>query len=261
MNKQTGADGTIAKAIEILDIVTGFGRAVRFSELGECSPYPKATLHRLLQTLTSRGMLAYDDDRHTYSPGLHLVRLGQRAWSQSSLAPLAKPYLDALAADVKETIHLAQMENGMVVFIDKRKSGEQFETMAQPGRVAPAHCTGVGKAMLAFMPPDKREHALRQQAYERFTPSTHVGQETLIEELETIRKEGIAFDRQEHEQGIMSIAAPIFGGGEKVIGALSIVTSTFRMSPDELNRFRPALLRTATQIGSEASVWPYPIAY
>ena len=68
-------DGTVGKAVEVLDRVATFGRPVRFTELLDGSPFPKATLYRLLQTLTSQGMLAYDDDRQTYAPGLRQVRL------------------------------------------------------------------------------------------------------------------------------------------------------------------------------------------
>ena len=110
------------------------------------------------------------------------------------------------------------------------------------------------------MDQDKQLAAISRQTYETVTPSTHKGPETLLPELETVREEGIAFDREEHERGIISIAAPIFGGGNQPIGALSVVTSTLRMSLSDLERFRPALLRTAAQIGNEASVWSYPVA-
>ncbi len=260
MNKQVGTDGTVGKALEILDIVVAFGRAARFSEILEASPFPKATVHRFLQTLTNQGMLSFDKDRHTYASGMRLVRIAHHAWNQSSLAPLAAPFLESLANDVGEIVHLAQMENSRVVFIDKKTSNDGFRTMAQPGRRSPAHCTGVGKVMIAFMEPDRRRAAFENQTYEIFTPNTHEAPETLALELDEIRREGIAFDREEHEQGIISIAAPIFGGHDRVIGAISIVTSTFKMSLQEIEKYRPALLRTATQIGSEASVWPYPLA-
>ena len=73
-------DGTIGKALEVLDLVAGLERPVRFSELLTLSPHPKATLYRLIQTLTNLGMLRYDVDRQTYSPGLRLVRLAHAAW-------------------------------------------------------------------------------------------------------------------------------------------------------------------------------------
>jgi len=260
MNKQVGTDGTVGKGLEILDIVVGFGRAARFSEVLEVSPYPKATVYRFLQTLTNQGMLSYDEDRHTYTPGMRLVRIAHHAWNQSALAPLADPFISSLAEDVGETVHLSQMENSRVVFIDKKSTPQGFRTMAQQGRRAPAHCTGVGKVMMAFMTPERRQTAVDRQQFEKFTPSTHQNADTLNAELDVIAKEGVAYDREEHEQGIISIAAPIFGNGQNVIGAISVVTSTLRLSLDDLEKFRPALLRTATQIGNEAALWPYPIA-
>ncbi|WP_424929768.1 IclR family transcriptional regulator [Amaricoccus tamworthensis] len=260
MNKHVGTDGTVGKALDILDTVVAFGRAVRFAEIQEVSPYPKATLYRILQSLTNQGMLAHDEERMVYVPGLRLVRMARHAWNQSSLGPLALPFIETLARDVDETVHLAQMEYGRVVFIEKITPENGFQTMARPGRRSPAHCTGVGKVMLAFMDEERRQLALDNQQYEPFTPATHSGPQTLLTELETVRQKGVAFDREEHEQGIISIAAPILGSSKRVIGAISIVTSTFRMSLEDIERFRPALLRTAAQIGREAEVWPYPVA-
>ncbi|WP_136443930.1 IclR family transcriptional regulator [Pacificoceanicola onchidii] len=259
MNTQATGDGTVGKALDVLDIVVGFGRAVRFSEVLEVSPYPKATLHRMLGTLTNQGMLAYDDDRGVYVAGMRLVRIGRHAWNQSSLAVLGRPFAEALAEDIKETVHLAQMERGRVVFIDKVTPEGGFPTMARSGRRSPAHCTGVGKVMLAFMDDDRRAAAIEGQTWEAFTPKTHQGPETLLPELEEIRDVGLAYDREEHEQGIISMAAPIKGGGGRVIGSISIVTSVNRMSLDEIGKYRPALTRTAAQIGREGAVWPYPV--
>ena len=258
--QQGGADGTVGKALEVLDQVAEKGRPVRFSELLAETAHPKATLYRLLQTLTNQGMLAYDDDRQLYVPGLRLVRVGRHAWNQSSLAPLALPFAESLAADVNETVHLAQMEKGRVIFIEKVTPEGGFRTMARPGRRSPAHCTGVGKVMMAFMDEIRLAAALNVQTWEAFTPQTHTSPESLLTELDRIRAEGIGYDREEHEEGIISIAAPIMGGGKRVIGALSVVTSTNRMGIDGLETFRPALMRTAAQIGREGAVWPYPIA-
>ena len=83
------SDGTVAKALSVLDQVTAMGRPVRMRELLETSEFPKPTLYRLLQTLTSQRMLSYDKDQQTYAPGIRLVSLAHSAWSQASLAPIA----------------------------------------------------------------------------------------------------------------------------------------------------------------------------
>lgn len=252
------ADGTVGKALDVLDQVAAFGRPARFSELLQHSEFPKPTLYRLLQTLTSQGMLSYDSDRQTYAPGVRLVKLAHSAWSQASLAPIARPHIDRLAAHVDEAVHLAQIDNGQVLFIDKRQTSEKFATLAQAGQVAPAYCTGVGKVILAFLSPERRDRALQQQAFMKYTPSTLDSVEKLESELKTIRIEGVAYDREEHDRGIISIAAPILTRGDHVVGALSIATSTARYSLDALEKFRPSLLEVATQIGTDAQSWQFP---
>lgn len=260
MNRQVPGDGTVGKALEVLDVVASFGKPVRFSEVLENSPHPKATLHRFLQTLTNQGMLSYDENSHTYTLGLRLLRLAHSAWQQGSLAPIAKPFLDALAEEVGETVHLAQMENGQVIFVDKRRTTHRYETLAQAGRVAPAHCTGVGKAILAFLPEEQLEQALLQQTFLSYTPATHTSAATLRTELEDIRSTGLAFDCEEHEQGVISIAAPVRLNIGRVVGSVSVATSTSRHTHSTLLAFAPALKNAVTQIGDAASAWHFPVA-
>lgn len=252
------ADGTVGKAMEVLDSVAAFERPVKFSELLENSRYPKATLYRLLQTLTNQNLLSHDADTGTYSMGLRLIRLAHAAWEHASLAPIARPYVEELAAAAGESVHLAQMDNGQVIFVEKLKATDRFETLAQVGKVAPAYCTGVGKAMLAFIAPKRLDIVLQQQSFYPYTPSTHGSAESLLDELPAIRRDGIAFDREEHEVGIVSIAAPIFISNGRVIGALSVATSTTRYDLNSLTAFRDSLLSTAEKIGSQASSWHFP---
>jgi len=112
--------------------------------------------------------------------------------------------------------------------------------------------------MLAFLAPKRLQLALQQQAYFKYTEATHGSAESLTAELEKVRTEGIAFDQQEHEVGIISIAAPILSTNGRVIGALSIATTTTRHTLEGLEKFRPALLETAEKIGTEATAWQFP---
>jgi DNA-binding IclR family transcriptional regulator len=257
MNAAVKSDGTVGKALEVLDKVASYGRPVRFTELLNDSPHPKATLYRLLQTLTNQGMLSFDRERQTYSLGLRLVGLAHSAWKQSSLAPVARPFIDELADSVGETVHLAQMTNGQVLYVDKRNANDPVEMFSQAGKVGPGYCTGVGKAIMAFMDEKTRAQALKQQAYMPFTANTHTSAESLSKELDEIRREGVAFDREEHEPNIICIAAPILSNN-RVVGALSITSTTQRLSLAKLLKFKPALLKTAGDIGDTAAEWQFP---
>ncbi|WP_424933310.1 IclR family transcriptional regulator [Amaricoccus macauensis] len=252
------SDGTVGKALHVMDLVASKGRPVRFAELLSESPYPKATLYRLLQTLTNQKMLAYDEDTQFYSPGLRLVRLAHAAWQQSSIAPIARPFLDELSAKAGETIHLAQLDGGQVLYVDKRNALRPVEMFSRAGKVGPAYCTGVGKAMMAFLPPDRQAEAIAMQSFFRHTPHTLAGPEELQAELQVIRQEGIAFDREEHEPGIICIAAPIIAGNGRVLGGLSITTATQKKDFDALQAHRGDLVETAAEIAQAAESWQFP---
>ncbi len=256
--RQVSGDGTVGKALIVLDQVAAYERPVRFGELLAGSDFPKATLYRFLQTLTSQRMLSYDPDRQTYALGVRLVRLAHAAWTQSSLAPIARTHIDALSRDLGETVHLAQLDASQVLYVDKRNAMQPVEMYSQAGKIGPAYCTGVGKAMLAFLPEPQLQEALAQQSYHRFTPHTLASEAELRAELENIRSRGYAFDREEHETGIICIAAPILTPGGRVLGALSVTGPTSRTDMNQLTSWAPRVQQAAKDIGSEAQAWRFP---
>ncbi|CTQ48210.1 IclR family transcriptional regulator [Jannaschia donghaensis] len=253
-----GADGTVGKALEVLDRVAAFARPVRFSELLETSPFPKATLYRLIQTLTSQGMLRYDSDRGTYAPGMRLVRMAHAAWAQSSLAPIARTHLDALSAQVGETVHLAQLDGGQVLYVDKRNAARPVRMFSDAGKVGPAYCTGVGKAMMAWLPADILEGVLGQQSWHRFTDTTIPDAAAMGTELAAIRAAGFALDREEHEPGIHCIALPILSITGQVLGAISVTSQAERGTLAEMERHLPHMRQAVERIAGDMRDWRFP---
>lgn len=258
MAEVNAADGTVGKALAALDQVASVGRPVRFAELLENSEYPKATLYRLLQTLTNQGMLLYDTHTQTYSLGVRLVRLAHAAWRQSSLGPIARPFVEELAQEVQMTVHLAQLDAGQVLYVDKRNPTNPIEMYSESGKVGPGYCTGVGKAMLAYLEEKELQKALQQQSFHKFTENTLSDATALIADLSEIKKTGISFDREEHEMGIICVAVPILSARKHVLGAISVTNSTHRSSLDEIKKLAPHVQRCATQIATAAETWRFP---
>ncbi|WP_281825544.1 IclR family transcriptional regulator [Jannaschia rubra] len=258
MASERPADGTVGKALDVLELVAGHGAPVRFSDLLSVSDHPKATLYRLLQTLTNQQMLRHDAESGTYSLGVRLVRLAHSAWSQSSLAPIARPHIDALSQATGETIHLAQLDAGHVLYVDKRNAARAIEMFAQAGRVGPAYCTGVGKAMLAHLDPGHLDEVLKAQSFHRHTANTIATAVDLRAELARIRARGYAFDREEHEPGIICCAVPILSRIGKPIGGLSITSSTNRATLEDLETHADKLLNAAGRIAEDAESWRFP---
>jgi len=252
------SDGTVGKALEVLEAVADFGRPVRFNEVLASSRFPKPTLYRLIQTLTNQGMLDFDDDRATYTPGSRLVRLAHAAWRQSSLAQVASPYLEELSKETGETVHLAQLDSAQVLYLDKRNAAQPVEMYSQAGKVGPAYCTGVGKVMLAFTPEDEADVVINQQSFHVFTEHTISTAQALREELADIRSNGYGFDREEHEPGIICVAMPILSERGRVLGAMSITSTTNRTNLASLEKNVPLLKSAAEKISKEAQKWSFP---
>lgn len=258
MTNGSHQDGTVGKALQILDLIARFDRPIRFKEIEENSPFPKASTYRFVQTLTSQGMLSYHPEEQRYSLGIRLVRLAHNAWKHASLAPVAADDLNQLAQQTGQTVHLAQMDHGQVLYVDKRNATSPVSMFSDAGKVGPAYCTGVGKAMLAFLAPDVQDRIIAQQSFYAHTNNTITSAQSLRDELSAIRKNGFAFDNEEHESGIICIAMPILGADQSVVGALSITGSTQRINFEDLLSFKPNLQATADTIGAKAANWQFP---
>jgi DNA-binding IclR family transcriptional regulator len=191
-------------------------------------------------------------------PGMRLVRLAHAAWTQSSLAPIARPCLAGLSQETGETVHLAQLDSGQVLYVDKRNAQRPVEMYSEAGKVGPAYCTGVGKAMMAYLDEARLQKTISQQSFHRFTDKTLATEEALREDLAVIRARGYAVDDEEHEPGIICIACPILTDGGRMLGALSITGSTARMDFEQLESWVPRVRLVAERIGAEAQAWRFP---
>lgn len=244
----------ISKAFFLLDIIAGSEGPARFAELQRTSGFPKATLHRLLRQLEQEGMVVHDARAQRYRLGLRLIRLAHGAWQDASLAQVGGPYIEELSSALGMTVHLACLESGQVLYLDKRNRTHGVEMFSRPGRIGPAYCTGVGKAMLASLPPERLCEALDRQAFYRHTPKTLTDRAALEAELAEIRERGYAFDNEEHEPSIICVAVPILSGEGALIGGLSVTTTTHAGSLEELEAMVPQLQKTAHRIAGAAEI-------
>lgn len=247
-------DGPVTKALMLLDVFAAAERPMRFSDLKNELPFPKATLHRMLKSLVDERMLAHDESTSTYQLGPRLIRLAHAAWAHSSLAEAAHPVLDSLHAELGKTIHLAQLDGGQVLYLDKRVGNRGLAMFSRPGKVGPAYCTGVGKAMMAALSRPSLDECLLRQTFARFTAHTITTRDGLLRELDQIRQRGHAFDREEHEPGIICIAVPILAPDGALFGGLSATNPGSVEDIKQLEALAPTLKEAARIIASDASM-------
>jgi IclR family transcriptional regulator, KDG regulon repressor len=244
----------INRALHILDVIAGAGIPLRFAEVQKASPLPKATLSRLLHQLEAEGMLAFEPQSQRYKLGLRLIRLAHGAWESASLVEVARPLIDRLADLLGTTVHLACLDHGQVLYLDKRVPRPTIAMFSAPGRIGPAYCTGVGKAMLAWLPEDERRQAIERQSFTSHTPKTITRRQDLEAELASTRERGYAVDDEEHELTIICVAVPIMTSGGKVLGALSATSTMHVTTLENLAAFVGDLRGAAAGIASGAEM-------
>ncbi|NKB52867.1 MAG: IclR family transcriptional regulator [Rhizobiaceae bacterium] len=236
--------------MEVLDVIALAETPPRFTDLLSEIDQPRGTLHRQISNLIAEGLVSVNAD-HSYVPGLRLLKLAARSWSGNTFRLLAEPHIRKLHDETGETVHLGLMSGLEVIYLDKIESKQTVRMHSQVGNASPLYCTGVGKAMLAMLPEDDCAARASQFDYVRHTETTLYTPELLLAEMAEIRSSGISYDREEHEPGIRCIAAGLGGVESGIIAGVSVTGPAFRISQDEMVRWKSLVLETARAIESD----------
>jgi IclR family transcriptional regulator, KDG regulon repressor len=189
-----------------------------------------SSIFRILTDLTECGYAQHDAETGRYSIGAQAVQLGIAAMAGLDLTTIAPKYLRQLSDESGETSFLAVLDEGEIVYLAKVEGSFAIRTFAQLGTRRPAHCTALGKAMLAALPDEQVAAIIFERGLSRLTPSTITEPGALRQELEAIRERGYAVDREEIEVGLICVASAIFDHVGNLAGAISLAGPSSRMS-------------------------------
>lgn len=238
------------RVVQVLTAFEGEENAVSPAELARRVELPRSTVHRIVASLVREGLL----ERHAGQVRLsvRLFEIGQRVPRQRVLRDAARPYMQDLREATRQTVHLAILEESQVVYVDILASPGAPPLPSRVGGRLPAHATGVGKAMLAFSPPEA-VRAVLDGGLPRLSERSAVAPGLLASELDRIRQTGVAFDREESGPGIVCAASPILGADGEVLGALSVSGWTTRLRLDQVSpAVRTATLALSRSLGHRA---------
>lgn len=201
----------VQRALDILLCFTERESEVSVTELSNAVGLDPSTTYRLLVTLQSRGFVEQSPHSGKYRLGVNCLTLGSAYLKNNDLRQSALAPMNRLRDECGETVHLTILDGSEVVYIEKLSGLNPIVVMgSRVGKRNPAYCTGVGKAMLAFLPEDELKERFAGYKFTRFTPTTITSWGALKRELEEVRVRGYAIDREEHEPGVVCVACPIF---------------------------------------------------
>jgi IclR family acetate operon transcriptional repressor len=203
------------------------GEAMTLAQLCRASGIPKGTAHRLVAELEHWGLLERSGAHLRL--GMRLFELGQLATAQHAIVEIAAPYLAELYRVTGSTVHLAVVDGVDVVYLQKFTRPDGPRVGSRIGGRMPLHCTGVGKALLAFSPQSVTE-AVIDAGLVRLAPRTIVAPGILRQDLDRTRARGFAVEREESSVGVACVAVPVLGISGRAVAAISITSRPQRLS-------------------------------
>jgi DNA-binding IclR family transcriptional regulator len=239
---------SVARAIGIMQYIANHGNSVSLTAISKGMDLSKSTVYGLISTLEQAGYVFQDQTTGLYSLGLKLFELGQVVYASMDLRSIAMPFLYQIGKKHEETVHLAILSTGEVVYIEKVDSPHSIRIASNIGGRNPAHCTGVGKVLLAGLGEKELERVVAQKGLRRFTENTITDLSELKRQLELIRLRGYAVDDEEIEVGLRCVAAPIKNHRGETIAAISISGPTGRMADIRFDELTGDIMDVANQI-------------
>ena len=218
------------------------------TEINASLGLPKQTVHRLCATLEKENFLARQGNSKRYLPARRLRGLGAGLLHSSRDHIIRRQILKTVAEQVKETVNFAVPEENGMSYADRVETDWAFRIQLPIGTNVPFHCTASGKCFLSSLNKRERNGILSSLKLEALTEKTHVTIEALIQELNQIKKQGYALDREEFMEGMIAIAVPIKDKEDRFIGALAFHGPTQRISIENAIARKEILLKASQKL-------------
>jgi len=251
VDSDAGARGTqvVDRVFDILEAFADVGPELSVTDISRRVGLKYSTAHRLLEAMARRGILYRNHESRRYRIGPQLRQVALASIGQMDLFDHARPLLEELTRGTGETSHLAVLDEGMALYVDKVESQRILSRPSHVGRRLPAYCTGVGKAMLAFVS-DAQVDAVIARGLERMTPNTITDPARLRSELAVTRRRGYAIDDEEIEEGLVCVAAPVRDRSGSVVAGISIGGPASRVRQAGVERVADLVVGTAAAIST-----------
>lgn len=244
------------KILTILDCFSSVDRSLSVSEIVTRSGLPRSTAHRLVLSLREIGLLDQDGARHEYRLGLKLFELGSAVLFNMDIHKEARAVVELLSETAGESVHLCVFDGWRMVFVDRQvggRTGHNNATIVM--EASPCHCTGVGKAALAFQSEQVIERIIGL-GLPAHTRNTITDPTALRAELAAIRGRGYALDLDEHSIGVRCVAAPVRNSSGKVIAGISVSGADRRLHEDRLHALAPRVIEHAGLLSARLGYRP-----
>lgn len=246
-DSEEGTVRALDRGIQLLRILAKHG-SLNLTDLSLHVGMPPSTVHRLLMTLKNRQLVDFEPAPQVWKIGIEAFRIGNAFILRSNLVEAGFEVMRWLVQETGETANLGIIDDGYVVFLSQVETPHPIRAFFPPGTRGPIHASGVGKMMLAEMPPQEAEAILRRRGLAELTPKTVVVSSDMFAQLETIRRQGWSLDDEESHVGMRCIAAPIYNAFGKAVAGVSISGPAARITESTTHDLAATVKRAAATI-------------
>lgn len=250
MEKNQSHIQSVVRALQILELLSEGNSEKSLTEIAEEMGWPKSTVHGVITTLRDYRFVDQSEQNGRYRIGIRFFEFGHRFARNWDIREIAIPVMKKLTNQFGEMVQLATEDAGEVLYIEKVESTHLIRIVSEIGTRLPMHCSGLGKALLAFKPPSELKRILSQKGMPRMTVNTITDPEKLEKELAKVRKQGYAVDNREIMEGLRCIAAPIRDKNGGVQYAISVSGMAERLSGEYFEQVKGAVVEAAEEISN-----------
>ena len=238
---------SVSHAIRTLQLLRE-RQALRVSEVADTLGVARSTAHRLLTTLSEHGFVVQARSRGTYRAGPELVEVGLAALRSLDVRRVAHPHLEALSAELRETVSLIVVQGATSWFLDSVESMEPLRVTSRTGHSLPAHCSSGGKILLAELSTDALRRIYPDERLPVVTARTVAVRTELEAELETIRRQGYATNFEGGQVGVSGVAVLVRDPEGRPLAAVAVSAPSARLTDEHAARYVRAARDTAAKI-------------
>ena len=249
------SEKTVKSAARVLDLLECLARhheGMTFAMLQSAMNIPKSSLHALLEVVASRGYVDLAKNTRTYSLGIKTWEYSQGYLRQHDIVREAQLVMERIAAATNETVQVAKLDGVENVYLAKADSTHPLRLQSEVGARLLAHATGLGKALLAFLPPEEVRQRFSGTRLPRMTANTITDLKDLVDELSATRARGFGIDNEEYTQGLFCIAVPILDSINEPVLAMSISVPVLRANLTKLTQALSLLAKGCQEISARA---------
>jgi DNA-binding IclR family transcriptional regulator len=243
----------VDRALTILESLAERDNGMTNAEISRRLEIPKSSASYILRALERRGYLRRDGETNKYRLGLKALSLSRRALDGLDIRRVALPELRRLMERSHLTAHLAVLDHGEAVYVEKVEAPGFVKMNTWVGRRMPIHCTSVGKALVAWLPEAEIKALLKEYGMRRRTSKTIVVSARYLQELERVREQGYAVDDEENNYGVRCVAAPIFDGLNRVVASVGVSGTTTQNDVAHLPKVAELVKEAARKVSQQVA--------